>query len=139
HINKQNIEDGLDLLLAAKQATIPTVTTVHVTRSMTDLKSRAGFLRDWVATRVLRRCHSHYITVAHHCRDQLISCCRGMDPGRVHTVWNGVASVPQADRQSIRAEWACRGNELVLGCVARLEPQKNPLFSLELLRALPNH
>jgi glycosyltransferase involved in cell wall biosynthesis len=139
HVNKQNVEDGLDLMLAAKQAEIPTVATVHITRSMTDLQSRGGFLRDWVARRVLRRSPAHFITVARHCSDQLLSSCPGLDPARVHAVCNGVDFAPAADRQAIRAEWGCRPDHFVLGCVARLEQQKDPLFALELLRQLPTH
>jgi glycosyltransferase involved in cell wall biosynthesis len=139
HVNKQNIEDGLDLLLAAKQAGIPTVSTIHIAKSMTDLKARGGFLRDWVATRVLRRSPAHFITVAQHCCRQLLTSCPGLDPGRVHAVWNGVGFAPDADRQAVRAEWGCRPGELVMGCVARLEQQKDPLFALELLRKLPEH
>jgi glycosyltransferase involved in cell wall biosynthesis len=139
HVNKQNIEDGLDLLLAAKQAGIPTVATIHIARSMTDLNARGGFLRDWVANRVLRRSPAHFVTVAHHCSRQLLTSCPGLDPSRVHAVWNGVGFAPAADRQAIRAEWGCRPSDLVLGCVARLEQQKDPLFALELLRQLPEN
>jgi glycosyltransferase involved in cell wall biosynthesis len=139
HVNKQNIEDGLDLMLAAKKAEIPTVATIHIARSMTDLRSRGGFLRDWVATRVLRRSPSHYITVARHCCGQLLASCPGLDPDRVHAVWNGVDFAPAADRQAIRAEWGCGPGDIVLGCVARVEQQKDPLFALELLRQLPAH
>ncbi|HWY87309.1 MAG TPA: glycosyltransferase family 4 protein [Gemmataceae bacterium] len=137
HVNKQNVEDGLDLLLAAKQARIPTVATIHIARSMTELQSHGGFLRDKVATGVLRRSPAHFITVARHCSRQLLVSCPGLDPRRVHSVWNGVACAPEADRQAIRAEWGCRPGDLVLGCVARLEQQKDPLFVLELLAQLP--
>ena len=139
HINKQNIEDGLDLLLAAKSAGIPTVSTIHIARSMKDLRSRGGFLRDCVATRVLRGSPAHFITVAHHCSRQLLASCPGLDAGRVHAVWNGVGSAPSSHRQIVRAEWHYQPNDLVLGCVARLEQQKDPLFALELLRKLPQH
>jgi glycosyltransferase involved in cell wall biosynthesis len=139
HINKQNIEDGLDLLLAAKKAGIPTVSTIHIARSMTDLQSRGGFLRDCVATRILGRSPAHFITVAHHCSRQLLTSCPGLDPGRVHAVWNGVDFAPAADRQAIRAEWGCQPGDLFLGCLARLEQQKDPLFVLELLEQLPKH
>ncbi len=40
HINKQNVEDGLDLLLAARKTGIPTVATIHVARGMADLRER---------------------------------------------------------------------------------------------------
>src|SRR5262249_40902820 len=54
HINKQNLEDGLDLAGAAQVTGIPTVVTIHVTRTMRDLKARGGGLRDWVSRLVLR-------------------------------------------------------------------------------------
>jgi glycosyltransferase involved in cell wall biosynthesis len=62
-----------------------------------------------------------------------------LDAARVHTVLNGVAPAPVADRPAIRAEWGCRPGDVVLGCVARLEQQKDPLFALELLRQLPSN
>jgi glycosyltransferase involved in cell wall biosynthesis len=139
HVNKQNIEDGLDLILAAKQAEIPTVSTIHIARSMTALRSRAGFLRDWLANRVLRKSPAHFITVARHCSTQLLASCRGIDPRHVHAVWNGVSFAPAADRDAIRAEWGYQPDDVVIGCVARLEQQKDPLFALELLRRLPEH
>lgn len=139
HLNKQNIEDGLDLMLAAQRSGMPTVSTVHIARSMSALQSRAGFLRDWVTSRVLRRSSSHYITVAHHCAKQLQEASGGIDPNRVHAVWNGVSFAPHADRAAIRAEWGCKQGDVILGCVARLEQQKDPLFVLELLRRLPEH
>jgi glycosyltransferase involved in cell wall biosynthesis len=139
HINKQNLEDGLDLLLAAGTTGIPTVSTIHITRGMADLHSRGGMLRDWIATRILCSCDAHFITVAHHCSAQLFTCCPGLGSSRVHMIWNGVSSAPKADRQNIRAEWGCGPGDLVLGCVARLEQQKNPLFALEVLGRLPKH
>jgi len=139
HINKQNIEDGLDLILAAKRAERPTVSTIHIARSMSALQSRAGNLRDWLAAKVLRQSPAHFITVAQHCAQQLLASCPGIDPGKVHAVWNGVSCHPATDRQAIRAEWGCKPGDLVLGCVARLEQQKGPLFALELLRKLPSH
>jgi glycosyltransferase involved in cell wall biosynthesis len=96
-------------------------------------------LRDWLAARVLRQCPAHYITVAQHCSTQLLTGCRGVDPNQVHAVWNGVSLAPESDRESIRQEWSCEQGDVVLGCVARLEQQKDPLFALELLRQLPEH
>jgi glycosyltransferase involved in cell wall biosynthesis len=139
HINKQNIEDGLDLLLAAKHAEIPTVAMVHITRSMTDLQARGGFLRDCVASAYLRRSNAHFISGSRQNSDQLLISCQGLDAKRVHTVMNGVGFAPDANRQAIRTEWGCRPIDLVLGCAARLEQQKDPLFALELLRQLPEH
>lgn len=140
HLNKQNLEDGLDLLLAAGRGGLPTVCTVHVTRDMGGLGSMFGGVRDWVARRVLRRAGCEYIAVAEAAR---VSLARALgDPSvgaRTHTVWNGVAAAPAGDRAALRAEWGCRPDDVVLGCVARLEEQKNPLFALELLARLPSH
>src|SRR5262249_48443671 len=33
HINKQNLEDGLDLLRAARKSTLPSVCTIHLTQT----------------------------------------------------------------------------------------------------------
>src|SRR5262249_32525021 len=90
HVNKQKVQDGLDLLCEAKEAGLPTVATIHMARSMAHLHSRGGFVRDWVAARVLRQCSARFITVARHCSEQLLASCPGLDPSRVHTVWNGV-------------------------------------------------
>lgn len=140
HLNKQNVEDGLDLLLAAQASGLPTVTTIHVTRSMTGLQSRGGWVRDHVARSTLSRVRCHYITVARTGAEQLIAFGRGaISPGRVYHVWNGVREIPPGDRARIRAEWGCDDSQLVLGCVARLNPQKAPLFLPPLLAALPEN
>jgi glycosyltransferase involved in cell wall biosynthesis len=59
----------------------------------------------------------------------------------VHPVWNGVpfAKFSSVDRAAMRTEWRCQPGDIFLGCVARLEQQKDPLFALELLRQLPAH
>lgn len=61
----------------------------------------------------------------------------GIDEGRLHLVWNGVPAAPSSDREVVRRTWGCGPEHTVLGCVARLEPQKNPLFLLSLLARLP--
>ncbi len=55
HLNKQNLEDGLDLLLAAKNAELPVVATVHVTRTMSRLHSVGGTVRDWLSAGAAER------------------------------------------------------------------------------------
>ncbi len=60
-----------------------------------------------------------------------------IDKSRLHLVWNGVSPAPPADRAAIRRDWGCGPEHFVLGSVARLEPQKNPLLMLRLLAELP--
>lgn len=138
HLNRQNVEDALDLLIAMRRVRIPTVATVHITRSMAQLGGIGGALRDRVARYVQRRSTCHWITIAATCAEQFKSYLGDTVNGdRLHCIPNGVAAAPTADRAAIRKEWGCRDDDLVLGCVARLEAQKNPLFMIELLRRLP--
>ncbi len=43
------------------------------------------------------------------------------------------------DREALRRSWGCDSNDLVLGCIARIEAQKNPLFVPTLLAGLPRN
>src|SRR5262249_10239385 len=55
HINKQNLEDGLDLLHATRHSASPSICTIHLTQTATFLRARAAWLRDWIARRELNR------------------------------------------------------------------------------------
>lgn len=138
HVNQQNAEDGLDLLLAAARAGVPWLATIHLTQGMTALGAKGGWLRDLVARRVYGQALGHWLTIA----DQGAESLRRFlgDPlsdTRLHCVHNGVADVPAGDRRQVRREWGCREEDIVLGCVGRIEAQKNPLFLLPLLSQLP--
>lgn len=58
---------------------------------------------------------------------------------RVHCVPNGVSRPEVVDRCELRASWGLNDDAMVLGCVARIESQKNPLFVVPLMRQLPEH
>lgn len=137
HLNKQNLEDGLDLLAAMERTHIPSVATIHVTRTMRQLGSLGGRVRDWVTVRALRSSNLPLIPTAHRSLDDLKQL--GVPARRLHLVWNGVTSAPDADRDKFRADWGCKTGDVVLGCVARIEPQKNPLFLPHILAQLPPH
>jgi glycosyltransferase involved in cell wall biosynthesis len=137
HVNKQNLEDALDLLGAAQRTGIPTVATIHVTRSMRSLRSWGGGIRDWVSGRTLRCIPCPVIAIARSGISDLRAL--GIDERRLHLVWNGVSAAPAGNRDALRREWGCGPNDVVLGCVARIEPQKNPLFMPKLLAQLPPH
>lgn len=139
HINKQNVEDGLDLLLAARRSCLPYLATIHITRSMAALGARAGLLRDAVSRRILRRANCPYIAIAEACQADLAAQLGPPHAASIHRVWNGVRQPAPGDRHAIRASWGLEPHHLLLGCVARLEPQKNPLFLLQLLAGLPPH
>src|SRR6185436_13988636 len=63
HLNKQNLEDGLDLLQAARRSGIPNLCTVHITRTAQHLKARLAPARDFVARRGLRNYPGLLVTV----------------------------------------------------------------------------
>lgn len=137
HVNKQNIEDGLDLLEASRQARGELVTTIHVTRTMQQLRARGARARDWVAGRALRRVPCPIVAIANSGLEDLSRLGIGRD--RLHLVHNGVSNAPPGDADAVRRSWGIGSTDIVLGCVARLEPQKNPLFLPPLLKRLPPH
>ncbi|HTQ40763.1 MAG TPA: glycosyltransferase family 4 protein [Pirellulales bacterium] len=140
HINKQNVEDGLDLILAARRSGFPHVSTIHITHSMQSLNAVAGRLRDALTRRQLRTTGSHYLTTADAGRVELSKYLQSQEhAATIHLVRNGVAPAPTADRAAIRQEWNCGPRDIVLGCVARIERQKNPLFLVELLSRMPEN
>src|SRR5262245_57310033 len=63
HINKQNLEDGLDLLQAARRCALPSVCTIHLTQTASYLGARAAWLRDRIARRHLSRYEGALVAV----------------------------------------------------------------------------
>ena len=100
HVNKQNLEDGLDLLVSAKQTKLPVVATVHVTRTMTGLRSVGGTVRDWVSRSVLRSIPCPLIAIARSGLADLSGLA--IDKSRLNLVWNGVSERPPSDREAVR-------------------------------------
>src|SRR5207302_7662530 len=77
HINKQNLEDGLDLLHAVAQVDIPSLCTIHLTQSAKYLRAKTAFIRDFVARRVLKKMRIPLVTVLENRRRDLIQFLRG--------------------------------------------------------------
>jgi glycosyltransferase involved in cell wall biosynthesis len=122
HLNKQNLEDGLDLLRAAGLAGRPTVCTVHLTQTARYLEARFAGARDFVARRALLRYPGIFAAVLEKRRAEL---AQFLGPaGRVVAIPNGVP-VPAA-----AAAPGSRGRFRVVG-VGRMVPQKRPLLFLE--------
>lgn len=137
HINKQNLEDGLELVLAGRDCGIPTVATIHVTRSAVALGAVAGRLRDFVTRRTLCKAAVPLIGTSAQCTKDLVQF---VDDASVKcfNVPNGAFEV-DGDRTAARKSWPVSENDIVLGIVARIEAQKNPLFVSPLMAALPDH
>src|SRR5439155_24009534 len=89
HINKQNLEDGLDLLRAAKTTGTPSVCTVHITQCARYLKAHVASIRDKVARRALRAFAARYVAVG-ELRAVEVEAIVGSET-RVSMSYNGVA------------------------------------------------
>ncbi len=134
HINKQNLEDGLDLLHAATLTGVPGLATIHLTQNARQLRAVFAPVRDWVARRALTTCRFPLVCVleqrARDLRDFL-----GEQP-RIHAIPNGVElydlSLRAAARESKRAELDLDHSTLLIAAVGRLVPQKRPLVFLDL-------
>ena len=150
HVNQQNVEDGLDLLLAARSSGIPALTTVHQPFGMARLKAIGGRLRDFVASRTFAQTAIDALAVSAMSAENLagflrrrviphsLSQTRCADlQAAVYCVSNGVGTPAMLDRRKTRTEWGIPEGAIVLGCVARIESEKNPLFVTRLLKDLP--
>lgn len=137
HLNKQCLEDGLDLLAAAGRLPIAQGCTIHITQSAVELSARFAGLRDWVARRSLRSYPGALWAIADN-------RARGLEGFlgkgcRVPCIANGV-DVPDeaqiaAERAAVREELGERinGSSRVVVSIGRLEEQKDPLRFLEVV------
>lgn len=143
HINKQNLEDGLDLLRAARVAHKRSLCTIHLTQNAHYLNAQQAGVRDWVARQALSRYPGMLVTVLESRRRDLLEFL-GPTP-RVRYVANGVPLYDLAQRKPLRAtrraELGLRSDEFLFLGVGRMVPQKRPLRFLEeaerVLRHLP--
>ena len=88
HINKQNLEDGLDLLAAARLAGLPCLSMVHITQSARYLRATLAGVRDWVARRALRDFPGCFVTTPENRQRELADFLEA--PERVRMIANGV-------------------------------------------------
>lgn len=136
HVNKQNLEDGLDLLRAARVSGRPSVCTIHLTQTARYLRARGALLRDMVAWWELRKFEGEFAAVQEARRSELLSFL-GSD-ARTTTIFNGVPLVDRAQRRALRSAMRAEldiadDQNLILG-VGRLVPQKRPFVFLEVVR-----
>jgi len=141
HVNQQVAEDGLDLLLAAKQSGIPYVSTIHISHSAQALGAKFGVIRDTVANMALRHIDATHILAAEQAKREMRERLDLRSPGnQLRLVYYGVCEEP-ADRDDnarlqVREEWGVAPEEVVIGCVGRLVAQKNPLFLLDVIAGI---
>ena len=134
HINKQNLEDGLDLLGAAAITGRPHLTTIHLTQSARYLRAQLARLRDFVARRALRQDTGPLVCVLDNRARDLAQFVG--NPSRVRTVANGVELYDLSERAQIRdvvrSKLELAPETLLFTSVGRLVPQKRPFVFLDL-------
>ncbi len=144
HINKQNLEDGLDLLNAAQRLDTPSVCTIHISQSADFLKARFAGIRDFVSRRALRKYRGMLVTVLES-RARDLERFLGTRDGQ-RTIVNGVPLFDLAQRAALRAakraELGINEDGMLVLAVGRLVPQKRPMHFLDraaqLAQALPH-
>lgn len=133
HVNKQNLEDGLDLLRAAKRTGLPCVATIHLSQTARYLRAVLAGLRDLVARRALRAWPWPMVCVLEE-RARDLRAFVG-DQGEALAIANGVELYDLTQRGEIRAakraELGIDAGELLVAAVGRLVPQKRPMVFLE--------
>jgi glycosyltransferase involved in cell wall biosynthesis len=138
HINKQNLEDGLDLLRAARLCALPSVCTIHLTQTASYLRAKAGWLRDWIARWQLTRYKGVLVTVQERRRETLRHFLA--NGARTATIFNGVPRVDAGALQSLRdvkrRELGLSDSELLVLGVGRLVEQKRPFRFIRLAKDL---
>jgi len=133
HLNKQNLEDGLDLLRAADDCNLPNLCTIHLTQSAKYLRARASWIRDWVARRALKKYRGPMVAVIEERKRDLAEFLGSAE--RTHTIPNGVElydlSGRSAARDAVRHELKIARDSLLLVAVGRMVSQKRPIAFLE--------
>jgi glycosyltransferase involved in cell wall biosynthesis len=136
HLNKQNLEDGLDLLRAANYSSAPTTCTIHLTQTARYLRAQAAWVRDWIAQRALRQYRGVFVAVQ-KTRHKALKDFLGENV-RSMTILNGVPlpdlSQKRVQRAAKRQELGFNDREFVILGVGRLVAQKRPLLFLELAK-----
>lgn len=133
HINKQNLEDGLDLLHAAQHARLPSLCTIHLTQSARYLRAKLAGIRDFVSRQALSAYRGLLVTVLEDRQRDLAAFLA--DSRRVRLVPNGVPIFDLRARDTLRrakrAELLISNGNLLVVAVGRMVPQKRPLLFLE--------
>ena len=143
HLNKQNLEDGLDLLRAARLCGVPNLATIHLTQSARYLRAKLAAPRDFVSRRALHEYPGLLVTVLEN-RQRDLTDFLGDSP-RIRMIPNGVPlfdlTRSAAVRTAKRAEFGFGDSDQLFIAVGRMMPQKRPLVFLEkaerILRVLP--
>jgi glycosyltransferase involved in cell wall biosynthesis len=138
HVNKQNLEDGLDLLRAADLCSVPSICTIHLTQTARYLRAKLPWLRDWIARDALGKYRGVLVAVQETRREALEKFTEGRT--RTQTILNGVP-IPDLNqlngvRDAKRRELGLKDSDFLVLGLGRLVDQKRPLLFLETAQEL---
>lgn len=138
HLNKQNLEDGLDLLEAVNSTRIPTLCTIHLTQSAAYLRAKVAWLRDLVAKKALLAYRGSFVTVLEN-RQRDLEDFLGTTTN-IRTILNGVPVISPEERialrKSQRAAMQLEDGQMLIVAVGRMVSQKRPLLFLDMARRI---
>lgn len=142
HLNKQNLEDGLDLVDALARTNLPAVCTIHVTQSAAYLKAKFAHLRDLVARWTLRKINAQLVAVGKSRAEDLAQFLQ-RPTNQITCIPNGVP-IPRSeqllrDRAEYRNRLAAKPEDIVFLAVGRMVSQKRPLLFLQVARMILRH
>ncbi len=134
HINKQNLEDGLDLLRAATQTGIPSICTIHLTQPAKLLGAQFAGIRDFISRKALIAFRGPLVTVLESRKKELGRFIGNEE--RIHVVPNGVPLFDLAKLRGLRrikrAELQLATEDFLFLALGRMVAQKRPMLFLEL-------
>ncbi|WP_413171255.1 glycosyltransferase family 4 protein [Anabaena azotica] len=137
HVNKQNLEDGLDLLTWSNYSSIPSLATIHITQTQDKLGAVLGKWRDLIAKIALRKYRGILTAISENRGQELTSFLSPItsDLLKIVVINNGV-NVPKkierlAKRQEYRLQLKLNPDELLIVAVGRMEAQKQPMLFLQ--------
>jgi len=134
HLNKQNLEDGLDLLTWSESLQIPRLVTIHITQTQSSLGAVLGQWRDKIAKRALNNFSGSLLAISEN-RGRELKKFLSFAPHKITVIENGV-DIPEdkerlTKRKTARVQLAIKPDELLIVAVGRMEAQKQPLLFLQ--------
>ncbi len=133
HLNKQNLEDALDLVRATGRIARPSVCTIHITQNAAFLRAKGAWLRDWLSRRGLKGYRGVMVAVSEP-RKADLEKFRGSGTA-IEAIPNGVPilpALPVTERTRLREEMGISPDDLAILAVGRMTAQKRPMLFLEI-------
>ena len=141
HLNKQNLEDGLDLLRAMRWCAVPSLCTIHLTQTARYLRACTPWLRDWIARHALGKYTGDLVAVQD-------TRCKALNEflgghARTKTISYGVPLIDshclRRVREAKRRELGLSSDDFLVLGLGRLVRQKRPFVFLKTAQQLHGH